>query len=105
MVAGNQLNAKQSYLLGAFLKVDMRHGHLSAIGYGYFLNLTGDMGVNVISDMRQGHFTLIFLFFYFFFCINYLSYMKTSSDSVYIIITLQVHIHLWSRHSHDNDNI
>ena len=40
---------------GAFLKFDMRHGHLSDKRQGYFLNLTGDMGLKTVSDMRQGY--------------------------------------------------
>ena len=32
---------------------------LSDLGQGYFLNLTGDMGVKIVSDMRQSHFTLL----------------------------------------------
>ena len=40
----------------AFLQFDMRHGHLRDMRQGYFLNLTGDMGLKIVSDMRQGYF-------------------------------------------------
>ena len=36
-----------------FLKFDMRHGYLSDMQQGYFLNSTCDIGAKIISDMRH----------------------------------------------------
>ena len=41
---------------GPFLKFDMRHGHLSDMRQGYFLNLTCDIGAKIISDIRHRYF-------------------------------------------------
>ena len=44
---------------GGILKIDRRHEDLSDMRQGYFLNSTGDMGLKIVSDTRQGYFWLV----------------------------------------------
>ena len=43
---------------GAFLEIQQATGYLSDKRQGYFLNLTCDTGLKIVSDMRQRHLRL-----------------------------------------------
>ena len=53
------INLKVTTGTGASLKFVMRHGDLSDMRQGYFLNSTGDMGFRISGDMRPGYLRLL----------------------------------------------